>query len=665
MNKSYKIMSIMLALLLSFSMAAPVAEAGFMDGLFGLFGFGGENDAPVAHDIEVEILEGQEISIHLNVTDENGDLLEYGLSDMPANGTAVLEEGTNIVIYTSTLGFIGEDNFTYYGGDGEYQSNIATVTINVTPAPVNNPPVAYDLSVETEEDSPISITLNATDADGDVLNYSVSNASNGAVSINEDVATYNPTTDFVGSDSFTYYVSDETNNSNTATVTINVTEVIDSGFTTISDFSYGALYLGEVVEGNITITNTGDTVQSFTITKEAKDDGESEDISLAISETQNLENIQPNASVEIAYTYTISDSQPIVFGEDMGYLVKVSNNVSTETLVFTSEIKSHLFDLDNFDLNPESDLNPGDSFDIEFDIENLQNFDVDDVEVRVTIINMELDGDDLEITSEFNLDDEETRDNEEFNFRVPYNIDETPNTDDRYSVEVYIKGYPDDDDTYHEETKVKFLFNEKIEVVKEEDDEVTITSLDITPLDPQCGSQMTITTTVVNTGDSDQREMYLKLTVNELDIIETSHPFELDSDNDDDREREEMFIFTIPGNSTDGDYVVKIWAYDRNDNLLGYDSKTMSVAGNCAPSTDDGSTDDGSDDDDDNADNSGVIDLQGADGSWPFSFITGAAISDLFGANGLKTTFWLLGVLALVIINIYFVLLLRRTSIKR
>ena len=44
MDKSYKIMSIMLALFLSFSLAAPVAEASFMDDILGFLGLGGDQE---------------------------------------------------------------------------------------------------------------------------------------------------------------------------------------------------------------------------------------------------------------------------------------------------------------------------------------------------------------------------------------------------------------------------------------------------------------------------------------------------------------------------------------------------------------------------------------------------------------------------------------------
>ena len=666
MDKSYKIMSIMLALFLSFSLAAPVAEASFMDDILGFLGLGGDQERE--EDLINFTVENFTFDEDSQFSVDFSDHLYYKNPDiisMTNEGSSNILVSYNFsesydVIFNASANWNGNETITFTVTSSENIIDSDSILIIVNP--INDIPVAYNLSVTTQEDTPIPITLNATDEDEDALTYSVeSNATNGTISLNGNVATYTPNGDFVGFDSFNYMASDNSNSSNIATVTINVTEVIDVGFDATSDFSDSDLYLGDEVAGNITIVNTGDTTQTFTITQEAKDDGESSGITLTISETQDLENIESGESVEVSYTYSISSTQDIIFEEDMGYTVTISDGISAKDLDFTSKIKSHLFDLDNFEIDPEDDLNPGDSFEIKMDIENLQNFDVDDVEVRVTIINMEEDGDDLEITNEFNLDDDEIRDNEEFNFRVPYNVDETPNADDRYSVEVYITGRPDDDDSYHDERKVKFLFNEKIEVVKEDDDEVSITSFDIAPLDPQCGSQMTIITTAVNTGADDQREMYLKLTVNELNIIETSHPFELDSDNDDDREREEMFTFTIPGNATSGDYVVKIWAYDKNDNLLGYDSKTMSVAGNCGPSTDDDSN---NTDDDDTNNDLGSYDLQGADGSWPFSFITGAAISDLFGANGLKTTFWLLGVLALIIINIYFILLLRRTSIK-
>lgn len=86
------------------------------------------------------------------------------------------------------------------------------------------PPVAHDQSVSTPEDTPVSITLAATDTDGDPLGYSiVTPPAFGTLSGTGANVIYTPNPGFTGTDSFTFRARDYTTNSNTATVSISVT----------------------------------------------------------------------------------------------------------------------------------------------------------------------------------------------------------------------------------------------------------------------------------------------------------------------------------------------------------------------------------------------------------------------------------------------------------
>jgi len=88
----------------------------------------------------------------------------------------------------------------------------------------NEPPVAYSQSVTTDEDTSVDVTLSATDADGDLLTYSiVANPSHGTVALSGNTATYTPATNYNGADSFTFKANDGTVDSNPATVSITVT----------------------------------------------------------------------------------------------------------------------------------------------------------------------------------------------------------------------------------------------------------------------------------------------------------------------------------------------------------------------------------------------------------------------------------------------------------
>ena len=87
----------------------------------------------------------------------------------------------------------------------------------------NTAPVAASQSVSTTSGSPINITLNATDAEGDKLTYSVvAQPANGRVTIAGNVATYTSNAGYVGPDSFSFKANDGQLDSNTATVNISV-----------------------------------------------------------------------------------------------------------------------------------------------------------------------------------------------------------------------------------------------------------------------------------------------------------------------------------------------------------------------------------------------------------------------------------------------------------
>jgi len=89
-------------------------------------------------------------------------------------------------------------------------------------------PVAFDQSLNTNEDTPLNILLVATDADGDPLTYSiVSLPVHGTLSGAAPDVTYSPFSDYNGADSFTFKANDGIVDSNVATVSITVLPVND------------------------------------------------------------------------------------------------------------------------------------------------------------------------------------------------------------------------------------------------------------------------------------------------------------------------------------------------------------------------------------------------------------------------------------------------------
>jgi|GEM_PF-1931544 len=89
-------------------------------------------------------------------------------------------------------------------------------------------PVAIAKSLTTPEDTPLAVSLSATDANGDTLTYAVvTNPTQGTLSGIPPNLTYTPQANYNGSDSFTFKANDGSLDSAAATVSIAVSAVND------------------------------------------------------------------------------------------------------------------------------------------------------------------------------------------------------------------------------------------------------------------------------------------------------------------------------------------------------------------------------------------------------------------------------------------------------
>jgi VCBS repeat-containing protein len=160
-----------------------------------------------------------------NDTDPDGQPLTAVLQTGPTDGLLTLNSNGSFT-YTPNADFSGTDSFTYRANDGSANSNLATVTINISE--VNDPPAAVDDTYTTDEDIPLTIAApgvlaNDNDPEGQPLTAVLQiGPTDGLLNLNGNGSfTYTPNDDFNGTDSFTYFANDGTSNSNlAATVTI-------------------------------------------------------------------------------------------------------------------------------------------------------------------------------------------------------------------------------------------------------------------------------------------------------------------------------------------------------------------------------------------------------------------------------------------------------------
>ncbi|MEI4474241.1 beta strand repeat-containing protein, partial [Frigidibacter sp. MR17.24] len=161
-----------------------------------------------------------------NDSDVDGDPLTAIVGTGPAHGTLTLN-GDGSFIYTPEADFNGTDGFTYRASDGQADSTLVSVALQI--GAVNDAPTAVADSYATAHETPLTIAAGAGvlandgDVDGDALSVSLgTDVSHGTLSLGSDGSfTYTPDADFVGSDSFSYILSDGTI-TDTATVTLSV-----------------------------------------------------------------------------------------------------------------------------------------------------------------------------------------------------------------------------------------------------------------------------------------------------------------------------------------------------------------------------------------------------------------------------------------------------------
>jgi VCBS repeat-containing protein len=153
--------------------------------------------------------------------------LNFSVLEAPSHGT--LEDlGAGSVRYVPQTDYFGDDSFTFLANDGALDSNVATVSITVNP--VNDAPVASDVSIVADEDTTFAGSLTANDVENDALSFGVVvGPAHGVVDVEVDGSySYTPAADYFGDDRFTFLANDGELDSNVATVSITVNPVNDA-----------------------------------------------------------------------------------------------------------------------------------------------------------------------------------------------------------------------------------------------------------------------------------------------------------------------------------------------------------------------------------------------------------------------------------------------------
>jgi hypothetical protein len=191
------------------------------------------NDPPVVSNIPDQNIDQGETFNTINLDDyvEDVDNAKEALNwTFSGNTDLTVSIVSRVATITIPLDWSGSETITFTATDpdGGFDSDFATFSVN---AAGNNPPVITEsdpVVVNMSEDgdpTPFSLTLHATDDDGDTLTWSISTpASHGTASASGDGTSkaigYTPNLNYNESDSFVVQVID--GNGGSATVTVNV-----------------------------------------------------------------------------------------------------------------------------------------------------------------------------------------------------------------------------------------------------------------------------------------------------------------------------------------------------------------------------------------------------------------------------------------------------------
>ncbi|HEY2322159.1 MAG TPA: tandem-95 repeat protein [Thermoanaerobaculia bacterium] len=289
--------------------------------------------------------DGNRAGGHINVRSYSGALnWTSGVGDVrPIGSTAgvpAAQQGTISLTYCTTLSTSG----TSFPANGSPVGVFPTTAQSCSPAApslpngdtlptCNTPPVANNTSATTNEDNSVTVTMTATDADGDSLTFTIltppAHGTLGAIFNQTPTSaqvTYSPNANYNGSDSFTFQADDGKGGTSTGTVTITINPVNDP-----PTFNLGANPVTSNEDaGPQSIANYASSISPGPTADEA-----SQTVTFTVTNDNNaLFSVQPAISSSGTLTYTSApnangSANVTVVAHDNGGTANGGNDTST------------------------------------------------------------------------------------------------------------------------------------------------------------------------------------------------------------------------------------------------------------------------------------------------------------------------------------------------
>lgn len=245
---------------------------------------------------------------------ERSELRITSISAISAGGTVQITSGGTRVRYTPLRNFSGTETFSYTISDRVTGGLTSTGTVTVVVRGANDPPNAVANTFTIDEDSAVQtfdVLANDTTPDtGETLTItSISGLSaGGTATIQSGTIRYTPLANFVGTETFTYTISDGNNRTDSATVTVTIRDVNDNPVATNDQASVlraGTVTIN-VLSNDSFAPDTGETL-TVTAVSTATAGG-----TITIStdrKTVTYTNPSTTFSGNDTFTYTLSDGR--------------------------------------------------------------------------------------------------------------------------------------------------------------------------------------------------------------------------------------------------------------------------------------------------------------------------------------------------------------------
>ncbi|GAB4258481.1 Ig-like domain-containing protein [Deferrisoma sp.] len=170
-----------------------------------------KNAPPDAHNMVLLVAEDEATTAQLDAEDPDGDTLRFRVVAGPSKGTVeLLDQGAGLYVYTPAPDATGTDLFRYEAADPDGASDKATVIVLI--AARNDAPAGEPVEFSTTQGVPVVGFLLASDPEGGALEFAIVDApSLGQVELldpQKGLFRYTPAPGVVGTDTFTFSVSD-------------------------------------------------------------------------------------------------------------------------------------------------------------------------------------------------------------------------------------------------------------------------------------------------------------------------------------------------------------------------------------------------------------------------------------------------------------------------